>query len=364
MAKATKLPSGNWRVQAKVTVVGQSLRRSFTAATAKEAERIAEEWQTHTKMIGKDYTLMTVKEAMELYVDLNRERLSPSTVAGYSGIIKNGMPLIINTKLCHLDSIIIQRSISNDSKTLSLKTIKNRYGFLQTILKQFHPSFIWSIKYGKTKKTTKREFSVDYIKQICSAIKGTDFEVETYLGMLSLRASEIGGLKWIDIDFNKKCLYISRAKLRNKEQKWVIHDDTKTYDSARTVYLPDYVCQILRKRAHKSDSEFVTSYNPDTYWKRLNRILERNNVELIGFHQLRHIYSSVSSLLGIDAQIRMLNGGWSNEKIMDGTYRHPMSEAQIEANKKMNNFVESVSQSTIKSTTTFHKRLKLRRFAT
>ena len=305
MAKAARLPSGNWRVQAKVTIAGQNLKRSFTATTAKEAERNAEEWQTHTKMIGKDYTLMTVKEAMQLYIDLNAERLSPSTVLGYDGIIKNGMPLIINTKLCHLDSIIIQRSVSNDLKRLSLKTIKNRYGFLQTILKQFYPDFIWSVQYSKTKKSTKREFSVDYIKQICSAIKGTNFEVETYLGMLSLRASEIGGLNWSDIDFNKKCLYISRAKLRNEEQKWVIHDDTKTYDSARTVYLPDYVCEILRKRAQNSVSEFVTTRNPDTYWKCLNRILERNSVEGIGFHKLRHIYSSVSASLGIDAQIRM-----------------------------------------------------------
>ena len=362
MAKATKLPSGNWRVQAQVTIIGRNLKRSFTAATAKEAERMAEEWQIHTKMIGNDYTLMTVKEAMQLYINLNEERLSPSTVAGYNTIIKNGMPLIINTKLCHLDSILIQRSVSNDLKILSLKTIKNRYGFLQTILKQFYPDFVWSVQYGKAKKTIKKEFSVDYIKQICTAIKETDFEVEAYLGMLSLRASEIGGLMWEDISFENKCLNVCRAKLRNKENNWVINDNTKTYDSARTIYLPDYVCKILQKRAQESVSDFISTRNPDTYWKCLNRILKRNNVEEIGFHKLRHIYSSVSASLGIDAQIRMLNGGWSNEKIMDGTYRHPMSEAQKEANKKMNNFVDSVAQPTTKTTTNFRKRFKIRRF--
>ena len=36
----------------------------------------------------------------------------------------------------------------------------------------------------------------------------------------------------------------------------------------------------------------------------------------------------------------MNNGRWANEEIMDGTYRHPISEKQIEANKKMNDFFE------------------------
>jgi integrase len=362
MAKATKLPSGNWRVRAKVTVAGQSLLRSFSAPTAKEAERMADEWQSHTKMIGKDYTLMTVKEAMQLYIDTKGEILSPSTIAGYNVIINNGMPLIINTKLCHLDSLLIQRSINNDLQKLTTKTIKNRYGFLRTILGTFYPDFIWSVDYGKSKKKVKRAYSTDYIKQICNAVKGTDFEVETYLGLLSLRASEIGGLMWKDIDFENKCLNVCRAKLQDKDKNWVINDDTKTYDSARTVYMPNYVCELLRKRAQESVSEYVSTKNPCNYWKDLNRKLEKHNVERIGFHQLRHIYSSVSASLGIDNEIRKQNGGWSNEKIMDGTYRHPMTEAQNQANKKMNAFVNTVAQGDTKSDTIFKKRLKIKRY--
>jgi integrase len=363
MAKATKLPSGNWRVQARATVAGKSVKRSFTAPTEKEAVRLAEEWQTRTRQIGADHTLMTVKEAMQLYVEVNEARLSPSTVTGYDVIIRNGMPLIINTPLCRLTSLLIQRSVSEDLKTLSAKTIQIRYGFLKTILNTFYPGFVWSVKYPPKKKTPKREYSVDYIKQICAAVKGTSFELETYLGMLSLRASEIGGLMWNDIDYDRKCLNISRAKLCDKNGNWVINDQTKTYDSARTVYIPDYVCELLRKRASETFSDYISETKPAVYWKALNRILEKNNVERIGFHQLRHIYSSVSASLGIDNQIRMLNGGWSNEKIMDGTYRHPMSEAQAEANIKMNDFVESVSQQTTKPTTHFKKRLKIKRFA-
>ena len=344
MAKASKLPSGNWRCQARATIAGKSVKRSFTAPTEKEAVRMAEEWQKHSKQIGADYSLMTVKEAMLLYIEINESRLSPSSVAGYNVVVRNGMPAIINTPLCKLTTPTIQRSVSQDLKTLSVKTIKNRYGFLKTILNYFYPDFIWAVKYPQKKKTPKREYSMEYIKQICIAVKGTDFELETYLGMLSLRASEIGGLMWEDINYIQKTIDISRAKLQNKDRIWVINDQTKTYDSARTIYIPDYVCELLKKRAANSVSKFVSEQNPSNYWKCLNRILKKNNVEGIGFHQLRHIYSSVSASLGIDAQIRMLNGGWSSEKIMDGTYRHPITKEQKKANKKMNKFVNSVSQ--------------------
>ena len=362
MAKATKLPSGSYRVQATVVIDGEKIKRSFTAPTAREAENEAYLWQTHCRMIGKDSTRMTVKEAMERYIAINEKRLSPSTVAGYKRIVNNDIPGIMNKPLYTLDCPTIQTSIYRALETLSVKTIKNKYGFLRTVLNCYHPSFIWAIKLPQKQKPKKRIYSDSYIKEIFSALKGSDFEVEAYLGVLSLRASEIGGLKWNDINFKDKTLYICRTKLKDKNNEYIIVENTKTENSARTVYIPDYVCQILKQRKATSNSEFVSLTRPEYYWKKLNRILQKNDVQGLAFHELRHIYSSVSSRLGIDTQIRMLNGGWSNEHIMNGTYRHPMSEEQEKANKKMNNYVNLVSQVTTKVTTQNRKRLKLVRF--
>ena len=47
-------------------------------------------------------------------------------------------------------------------------------------------------------------WAVPRIKQILQAIRGTDFELEIYLGFLSMRRSEIGGLKWQDVNLQKK----------------------------------------------------------------------------------------------------------------------------------------------------------------
>lgn len=363
MAKATKLPSGNWRVRAKATIAGKTTCRSFTAATAKEAERMAEEWQSHTKMIGKDYTLMTVKEAMLYYIELNENDLSPPTVKEYTRIANNDMQDIIDKQLYVLTCPIIKTSMNNACKTLSPKTVKNRYSFLKTVLSSFYPTFVWDISFPKVPKKKKRAFSDEYITSICKAIKGQHIELEVYLGMLSLRASEIAALKWEDLNENEKSVEIWKAKVLNKKGEYVVVEQNKTDDSTRTVYIPDYVWSLLMQRQKTTTSDFVSEVSPGDLWDMLNTILQRNNIEHLRFHDLRHIYSSVSASLKIDNEIRKANGGWSSEKIMDGTYRHPMSEAQIEANQKMNNYFQKMNESATKSATHFKKRLKIKRFA-
>lgn len=362
MAKAKQLPSGTWRVQAKVTLNGETITRSFSAPTAREAERAAEKWQEHCRMIGSDSTRMTVKEAMLNYIELNHYRLSPPTEAEYNRIANNDMLDIIDKPLYTLTCPMIQLSISKASINLSPKTVKNRYSFLKTVLSVYYPDFVWAVNFPKQKKPLKSAFSHTYIKSIFKALAGTDFEVECYLGMLSMRASEIAALQKNEIDFNKKTLHVCRAMVKNKDNEFVVVDFNKTELSDRVIYLPDYVCQLLYIRCSNTTGKYISSIPPNRYWQKLNAILKKNNIDGLGFHKLRHIYSSLTSDLGIDSQIRMENGGWSNEHIMNGTYRHSMSEAQKDANKKMNAYVNNMVENHTKSHTKIRKRLKLVRY--
>lgn len=362
MAKAKQLPSGTWRVQAKVTLNGESVTRSFSAPTAREAEREAENWQKHCKMIGSDHTRMTVREAIEDYIKINSIRLSPSTVDGYTRIAKNNMVDIIDKPLYTLTCPMIQQSISNSLVDLEPKSIKNIYGLLQTVLSVYYPDFIWAVSIPKQKRKQKRQYSHAYIKSVFKVLNGTNFEVECYLGMLSMRASEVAGAMWTDIDYKAKTLHVCRAKLKNKDNEFVIVNRNKTELSDRYIYLPDYVCQILKKRQAESTSEYISTVNPNRYWQKLNAILKKNDIEALGFHELRHLYSSLTSDLGIDSQVRMENGGWSNEHIMNGTYRHTLSEAQETANTKMNAYVNKMVESHTKSHMTNRRRLKLARY--
>lgn len=54
-----------------------------------------------------------------------------------------------------------------------------------------------------------------------------------------MRIGELMGLKWSDIDFDRKMLYVRRSLCYfHKEGKYVVHwHDTKTHNSKRTIPL-------------------------------------------------------------------------------------------------------------------------------
>ena len=67
MAKAKKLPSGSWRVQASITLDGNLIRRSFTAASKDKAELLAKEWQVKQEELSSPENI-TFSEALKRYI--------------------------------------------------------------------------------------------------------------------------------------------------------------------------------------------------------------------------------------------------------------------------------------------------------
>ena len=340
MAKAYKLPSGNWRVQAKVTIAGKQYAASFTDIDPQKAEKAAKKWQEELKLIGADTSSMTVRQAMQEYINLYKKDLSPSTLREYTRILNSDSPNDLadlkEKRLNTLNSLIVKQSMNNCN--LSPKTIKNRYSFLQTVLKTYYPQFIWNIKYPKQVRKPKPEYSIEMIRNIQNAVEGSHVELETYLGMLSLRASEIAGLQFPDINYEKQYFDILRVMVIGEGNKKTVKLLAKTDLSCRRIYFPNIVKELLLQRQKTSQSEFVSTIPPNQMWLRFNRRLKMFNLPPLAFHKLRHIYSSLSSYLGINNSVRMENGGWANQEIMDGTYRHTMSEDQKEANAKINEF--------------------------
>ena len=72
MAKAKRLPSGNWRIQVSTgekNEKGKYIYQSITAPTAKEAELAALEYQVKHKEFARNPSNMTLSEAMERYIE-------------------------------------------------------------------------------------------------------------------------------------------------------------------------------------------------------------------------------------------------------------------------------------------------------
>ena len=135
MAKAKQLPSGNWRVQASATIEGKTIRKSFTSVDKKKAELSALEWQNKMFKYYEDSSSLTLKEAIDKYIDSRRNILSPVTVATYEKIQRNYFLSLQEKPLSRLTHNLLQSEVNNLSETLSPKSVKNIWGLISAAIK-------------------------------------------------------------------------------------------------------------------------------------------------------------------------------------------------------------------------------------
>ena len=141
MAKAKKLPSGNWNVQVFVGLDenGKKIRKSFTAPTRKEAEFLAAEFQARHKEIARDKSAMTLSEGIDKYIEFKGNTLSPSTISGYRIIQRNAFPQIMSIKMNELNIGTIQAAINKEVNQKSPKTIANELSLIKSVIKMYAP---------------------------------------------------------------------------------------------------------------------------------------------------------------------------------------------------------------------------------
>ena len=121
MATAHKMPSGKWRIQFfTYDKDGKKTRHSYTAKTRWEAERMADEYVEEMKAAQ---SRITVGQAVDEYIDMKRNVLSPSTIHGYEIIRKNRLQSIMEIDIHELNSCDMQKAINEDARTRGRKTI-------------------------------------------------------------------------------------------------------------------------------------------------------------------------------------------------------------------------------------------------
>ena len=116
MAKAKKLPSGNWRVQLYIGKEnGKRIYKSFTEETKKAAEYAAAEYAVKLKERNSPEKI-TFKDAADKYLDDKKAVLSPSTIRGYKIMLRNAYSAIQNERIQALsEGSILQRWVDRKS---------------------------------------------------------------------------------------------------------------------------------------------------------------------------------------------------------------------------------------------------------
>ena len=115
-----------------------------------------------------------------------------------------------------------------------------------------------------------------------------------------LRRGEVLGLKWTDVDFDRKQLRIERQKVR-VDQK-IIVSKPKSAASVREIPLDDHILSILRLK-RRGGSDILRGITDKTLQTGLDRALVAAGVPRVSLHGLRHTMAAAAAGEGVSIKI-------------------------------------------------------------
>ena len=300
-------------------------------------------WQEKIKLKKtRRVTDMTLREGITSYIELKRPMLSPASISKYEQIRDNAFPNIMNTKMKDIVdleyevSLEAQRTVGKKKKKpISAKTLRDEYFFVKTVLSRYTPNIERTQVYLKP---VKRSFPpLIEPKKIIEIVKDTDIELPVLLALwLSMTVSEIRGLtKSESLDGN---FITIRSVLLTVDGQDVRKELAKEVTRNRRYELPER----LRTLINEVDGDILVPMTNAALTRRFSRMLERNGLPHISFHELRHINASTMARLNIPKKTACERGGWSTPYVMDTIYTQVFDADRIEADKKINAYFEGL----------------------
>ena len=335
---ATKVNKGTYKTSVYLgkDANGKRIQKVFYGKTADEADFLALQFKIEKKK-QEDKCSFSLGDAIDKYIAAKDAILSPKTIEEYKKMREIRFKGIMNLKLCDINSTILQEAINNEAKIisnrgkpLSAKSIKNAYGLVISTVNYFYPDKRIKVTLPKSQPIKYQTPDSEALAAIFKATKGTSIEIPVLLASwLSLRMSEICGLKWSDIHENY--VDINEAKIYANGQ--MISKSTKTTSSARRIPLPQYIKELLDKQERKG--EYITNMRGSVIYDIFTDILDRNGLPRCRFHDLRHANASIMLQLGVPDKYAQERGGWASNSVMKKIYQQTFSSEQIKIAEKI-----------------------------
>ena len=334
MAKATKLPSGNWRVQASKTLNGKLVKKSFTSEKKKQAEYMAAEWQIEIEEENAVENI-TLEQAYDKYIKMKNAVLSPSTIRGYEALKRNTFSEIMNFPILKITQSMIQIEVNKLAVDSSPKYVRNAYGLLNAVLKTFRIDINLNITMPQKKKPELYIPDDNDIKTLLNSVKGQRIEIPILLAAFGpMRRSEICALTSDDINGN--IITVNKSMVMGDDKEWHIKAP-KTFSSYRHIEYPDFV--IERLQGIKGN---LTDMTPSAITDAFQKILKKNNLPSFRFHDLRHYAVSTLHSINVPDKYIMARGGWATNHTMNNVYNHILQSKKDELSQKITSHFNSV----------------------
>lgn len=217
-----------------------------------------------------------------------------------------------------------------------------------------------------------------FVKYSAGTMYDTAYRLVLQTGM---RAGEVGGLKWSDIDYEKNVIHIRRTLLESKVKGGFYFGDPKSKSSIRDIPLTEECKKVLNEqkikqakmklRAKTWESEwdglvFTTIHGRpvgcSTFNNMMNKVVktineekkieyDENNVdeeerfwfERIYMHALRHTFATRCIEAGMNPKVLQKILGHSSFKVTMDMYVHVMDDTKSSEMKKVESYISVVS---------------------
>ena len=269
---------------------------------------------------------MPFADYLEEWVKMAKSTIRIATYSSYSSLLRSViLPYFRATgiTLGDLKAMHIQKFYSQQLERVSANTVIHYHAVIHRALKYAVKIELLNANVAdRVERPKKERFVPEYydgekINQLFTLVEGTEFELPVKLAAFyGLRRSEIIGLKWSAIDFQRNTITINHTvtsvEVDGKHFE-VASDTTKTKSSLRTLPLvSQFKDLLLRKKKEQEEYRCVcgNSYskeyldyvcvNPlgdrmkcDFLTESFPKFLKKHRMPPIRFHDLRHSCASL-----------------------------------------------------------------------
>lgn len=275
---------------------------------------------------------VTLRQAIEKYLEDRERVMSPSTVANYRSYLRTRFQSVMDRPAA---TVNWQKVVNDELKSVSPKTVKNMWGICAPALKEY--GIEPTVKLPPVVRKERTWLTPKQIVVFVNAVYGKSFEIAALLALMGLRRSEILGLTWDNVDLEKNIIRIHGAVVYDKDYRFNYKDTNKTSSSRRTIpIMIPRLAEALSAVENKSGP--VVKTNPTTLYSQVNELCEKEGLPLVGVHGLRHSFASLGYHLKMSEMEVMRLGGWSDFSTVRRIYTHLADEDAANAATKMRDF--------------------------
>lgn len=298
---------------------------------------------------------LTVNEWYEYWIGVKERTTRVGTVENYKVRYRMNIKGHIGEKrIKDITSVDCQKIMNNmadkgySSSTILLAkiTLHNllEYAYLNEIIPKNPCNKLVKSNIGK-KPQEKTALTIEEQRVFCEMIKGTKYELQyRFVLQTGLRVSELIGLRWQDVDFEKRTLQIDRIlTYKYNEHEWLL-GEPKSKSGHRKIPLTDEAIRILKAQKEKNtkikvrniawkDYIFLSNkgepVKDTTYNDSIYLMCYKRKVNRLSMHILRHTFATRCIEAGMMPKTLQTILGHANLAMTMDRYVHTTDEQRV-----------------------------------